>query len=527
MPRRKLSRAERRNYLGPHGERSQSTSLVIGEALASRLKREAESLLGGNEVKLDHLCVEADQLDALTWQQQVESQNALYDHYMQDRAGFEQGSDLFCSVFKHDPALKKQSPNPAMTLALKALMDSPDYKRLHEACSGDDMLAAGSSMALHKRLLELIPAPLSNAMHNYAQALMQRQQATRLQDVADQISGPQKKRLEKAVKQLTQDAQINQGSGDALMKQITQVGSQMPGEIIAAAQNATNEVADEVDNLNDLSISWGTAPGQLAALLVDPELRKAIESKTISNILKLAGRMEAVIGGIRALRPLPAPDKVSLVQGCDIANVLSSELALLADRDTEVLFDKKYCERGLLQYQRETDKPGKGPFIVCLDESGSMNGAPNEWAKAVAMALEHQARNEHRRYGVVAFSSHDECRMIHNPTPTEFLAFISHFYSGGTDFGTPLRKALTMIHEDEKLGDIIFITDGESSPFWDDAFEKEFRAKIRETSCRVLGIQIGNTDRGLEQLEQFSDKVFRLNYLAGENGITGLIEEMK
>lgn len=90
--------------------------------------------------------------------------------------------------------------------------------------------------------------------------------------------------------------------------------------------------------------------------------------------------------------------------GRDLEHVLPSELALLADHDTSILFDLKYVESSLMCFdmngiqnihrhveteeeRRIKEAEKQGPFVICIDTSGSMKGSPETVAKAVALSL--------------------------------------------------------------------------------------------------------------------------------------------
>ncbi|MEM9987583.1 MAG: hypothetical protein AAF804_21030, partial [Bacteroidota bacterium] len=85
----------------------------------------------------------------------------------------------------------------------------------------------------------------------------------------------------------------------------------------------------------------------------------------------------------------------------EISRMLPSEVALLSSPETELILSKKYVEKKLLTFQYRSEdlssrneqeeqlieepKPeDSGPIILCVDTSGSMFGAPERVAKALA-----------------------------------------------------------------------------------------------------------------------------------------------
>lgn len=114
--------------------------------------------------------------------------------------------------------------------------------------------------------------------------------------------------------------------------------------------------------------------------------------------------------------------------GNDLENLLPQEFALLNDPDLEIFFDLKFVENrlfcfekhGYISYaqekwreiEREIEKERskeideqKGPIIICVDTSGSMNGNPEIVAKALTLMLAARARKEKRACFLINFSS--------------------------------------------------------------------------------------------------------------------------
>ena len=111
--------------------------------------------------------------------------------------------------------------------------------------------------------------------------------------------------------------------------------------------------------------------------------------------------------------------------GRDLEHALSSELALLADSDTSVLFDMKYIESRLMCFdmrglqlvaehhecateQRTSETDNLGPMVICMDTSGSMHGMPETIAKAVALYMATKARTQKRECYLINFSTNIE-----------------------------------------------------------------------------------------------------------------------
>lgn len=164
--------------------------------------------------------------------------------------------------------------------------------------------------------------------------------------------------------------------------------------------------------------------------------------------------------------------------GRDLEHALPSELALLAEPDTSILFDMKYIESRLMcfdmsglqlvgeqnecvteQYTSETEK--MGPMVICLDTSGSMHGMPETIAKAVALYMATKARTQKRACYLINFSTSIETLNLSLENGIESLIhFLQMSFHGGTDVAPALKHALdTMQREQYAKADLLMISD--------------------------------------------------------------------
>ena len=176
---------------------------------------------------------------------------------------------------------------------------------------------------------------------------------------------------------------------------------------------------------------------------------------------------------------VPQPSK-SEVYGTyrsdDLMRVLPSELLNLEDETLETVFYARLLEHNLLTYElqgatfvegeeAEQEARRTGPVVACLDTSGSMEGAPTIRAKALLLAIANILKAEHRSLHVLLFGSSDELAefsMAEENNAADLLKFLARGYGGGTDFATPLTRAISIISEqkDYKKADVLMITDG-------------------------------------------------------------------
>jgi uncharacterized protein with von Willebrand factor type A (vWA) domain len=110
----------------------------------------------------------------------------------------------------------------------------------------------------------------------------------------------------------------------------------------------------------------------------------------------LAGRFKRIAATKRRQRVRHGADEISDVeQGADLARALPAELSKLAHPRLRLAFVRSLLERQVVQYQLSgAETLGRGPIVLLLDKSGSMDGVKDVWATALSLALlEHATRN--------------------------------------------------------------------------------------------------------------------------------------
>ncbi|GAX75202.1 hypothetical protein CEUSTIGMA_g2646.t1 [Chlamydomonas eustigma] len=107
-----------------------------------------------------------------------------------------------------------------------------------------------------------------------------------------------------------------------------------------------------------------------------------------------------------------------------------------------------------------------GPIILCLDTSGSMSGAREIVAKALALECLRGALRQRRSCFLYAFSGPSDVQELELKADSDSLGklldFLSCSFSGGTDVDKPLELSLERLKTNEwSQADILMVTDGE------------------------------------------------------------------
>jgi hypothetical protein len=214
---------------------------------------------------------------------------------------------------------------------------------------------------------------------------------------------------------------------------------------------------------------------------------------TVEQIAKLAGRMLAQLRSRKAARVMAAPEEVFDVElGNDPGRLLPSELVHLGEETEVVLLDALASSKALQYAMRGESEAGKGPLVLCLDESGSMHNTRGVWAKAAAVALTRVAWEDDRVVAIVHWSSSVTTRELRPGDHAGLMAMLRHWLGGGNRCQLALNNAADMVDKLQAQGDrgadVILITDGveDMKPAHDAAID---RIEARGSRLWTVGVE--------------------------------------
>lgn len=245
--------------------------------------------------------------------------------------------------------------------------------------------------------------------------------------------------------------------------------------------------------------------------------------------------MESVTTAVTEWRDIKVPELPGETRGIErsgrVSRMLPSEAVLLPHPRLRLIWFARHAERTLLTYedndrlreplavQRETWRPTTrrqpekklemGPMILCIDTSGSMQGAAELVAKAVMLEAMRIAHAQRRACYIYAFSGPDEIierELALDASGIEsLLGFMAQAYNGGTDISEPLARALGRLEvEGWQLADLVIASDGEFGV--PPAIAARLRGARQALGLRVQGVLIG--DRETIGLRELADEIF-------------------
>ena len=286
------------------------------------------------------------------------------------------------------------------------------------------------------------------------------------------------------------------------------------------------ELAAEIDRAAQDSHDFSREFGQGGRINAGERLelgRHLAKSRKLGELARMVGRMKLEARAIRhKTLERGVAEAYDIERGADLGRIIPSELAAMHHRVLAVDFRRRLLESDLLQYRlRDDDQKGKGPMIVCIDVSSSMQGEKELWAKAVGLTLMDIARRGRRLFRAVMFSSGDAALKVidlnrerrYQPELGKVIEMAEYFPGGGTDFQKPLDAALALL-EDRKLkrGDIVIITDGESqlAPDW----LAHFQERKQALQFSVFGVLVDMGSSEMSSLRQFAERITSVSRLS-------------
>jgi uncharacterized protein with von Willebrand factor type A (vWA) domain len=246
---------------------------------------------------------------------------------------------------------------------------------------------------------------------------------------------------------------------------------------------------------NELGRLWDMSQGRWQSTDFDvlsrySELLK--KDKSLIELSEMLGRMQqaerefeeeifssSVLSPEWKIQHAIKSDLVGIRESDDLSSLLPSEMVLLADETMHSIFVKKLVEKklqtfdyqaklmsfkeeGVLEKRKKEKEDSKGPYIICVDKSGSMHGTPETLAKTLCFSLLKMAIRDNRKCYLISFSTHIETLDMTDLRNSldKVIHFLSMSFHGGTDAGPALNEALRMLNTTHyKKADVLMISD--------------------------------------------------------------------
>lgn len=375
--------------------------------------------------------------------------------------------DMFSSLYQISPKFPEKA-TPGAGWAKKALDELKalsEFKQIRESGTKCDSFQSGlGATVLTKHFADSLPKMEETNPDEIQREINDLQ--TLLEDIPE---GHEK--ANKFNDKLNKVRDSLEASQEAWAEMVSNLDPSSIRQTLRKGLIAAQEAIDEAEGTAN-SFGFGSEPGQDGYTSAQQKLAIAEKIKNnpkLRQIAEMAGRFRREARKQQAQKKKPGPDELTDIEcGNDLGRVVPSELMLLNDEVGEMIFFKKYLERGLIQYKlEEAPKEKRGPIVICIDNSSSMAGIPEIWSKAIALAMTQIAVDQRRAVQIIHFNIN--VSMIYTfpvgkITPESLVDACAYFSGGGTTYEPAFERAFSTIMESGDKGfkkaDVVFITDG-------------------------------------------------------------------
>jgi uncharacterized protein with von Willebrand factor type A (vWA) domain len=508
-------------------------------------------------VPVESCWLESDSYDRRAWAQikdQADSINQLIEageRLIPHFAALLQ--DLFSALFKYNLVwLKPDAVRKSAILnrtILERLLPSPAFEALKNRTLLEEDKAAIAALVLGEQVLEVIRSErfinrremldlwdLEHQEEELSERAAALKTAVEMTPGNDQMPSvesdekePSDEELRKKIEQLKEAADRAAQVAEARLNQkargFEETLRHLQHDELKRMAARSAQLVEDIDQIaqdtHDFSLEFGQA-GKLSAGERMELGRRLARNKKLAELARMVGRFKQDARALRR-KTLDRGDSevYDIERGNELGRLIPAELLALQHPILHKDFKRRLLEGEVLQYQlRQDEQKGKGPMVVCLDVSSSMQGDKELWGKAVTLTLMDIARRQRRLFRAVLFSSGPDSLKVldlnrerrYQPDLPKVLELAEYFPGGGTEFERPINSALELLEERKlKRGDLVIITDGECqvSPEW----LQEFREKKHELDFKVFAVLVDLGSSELSTLAQFSDRITSISKL--------------
>lgn len=414
-------------------------------------------------------------------------------------------ADMYGMAFEYEPELVEQCADPDKLQFLDMLRQDANYQALH-VDTQLDVMASEIAAVEYARQFKLLKEKREEQKQQQQQRQQQQQQKGQQPQPQQQGQQQQQQQQPSPQEQLRQEM-----------------------EAMRAAAQAVAQAEQQVEELREMQTAMGIGSeagsgGQTNTASLKQMYQRIKRDPQLKEICEKAGRYRVFARSQQRQKLVHGyDDMIGIKLDNDIPRLLPHELAALTHPMLKLDAMRRFVERTMMcRERRGVKRVGKGPIMVWLDESGSMDGDKIVHAKAIALTMAWIARVQKRWCALVAWSSAHQLRTIVLPPKNWDQAALMNWLSGFLNGGTHLPLAdIPKVYEQTKAvkgkTDILIITDGDTESLAVGEAER-FQQWKKEYQAKVIGISIQSNAATLKQV---SDTFYKIPMLGTDSEAVG------
>jgi len=452
--------------------------------------------------------------------------------------------DMFCAFYKHNvlflPEDKTKKGSALARKLLDKIFHDQHYKELREDTTLEGFKSALATIDMGSQLLSWLRSDDGPGEKKLLKDWEVKQAEDRVQELQEEMetwdeveeeNDDMGDAFKEAKEQQESELADEEDNLNQLIKKQQENHENMDFDMDKMVKTSLEQTNQNIEESEDQIDSWDSSMGNPQGtkgagekLELAAKLSKNDKLKKLS--LLVGSLKEEMLSARRKVWSKRGAEIVDITVGNDIGKIIPTELVSLRHKLLKHDFKKRFIEGTLFQYSLKEDR-GRGPMVICLDGSSSMDGNKELWSKGVCLTLLDIAKRERRKFNVVVFSSGGAPLKIFESVgkeglsgwgmkESEIMELAEYFPGGGTNFEEPLKKAVSLLESSKfKGGDIVFITDGESNV--GDMFLKTFKESKEKLRFKVYSVLIDLSEReSWGTLSAFSDKVTSVSKLTSK-----------
>ncbi|WP_225223726.1 vWA domain-containing protein [Solibacillus merdavium] len=390
--------------------------------------------------------------------------------------------DCWYAFYHKEPILKGNINRVGDTQYefIQHLLKNDEYAKWHTLTQGDDLLSVLTSISIAEQLLQNLEL-LNN------------------------------KTYAKNSQQSGQDITVNTAQMKAHIQQLGKTSISM----------MLQENKKKIRNTKKAVRTVGTMDGKkIENIPLSEQFKLASligQRKELQRIADLVGRFKKIAMKKQKMKNQQNMEFRNISIGHEVSRILPLELANYMMRPSKLDFLKRLSEQQTFVFgTKGKARKGKGPIIVCIDESSSMTSI-KEQSKAFCIALLTIAKKQKRDFAIVPFATNlGEVVFFRKgqATTDDLIQFSNSFLGGGTNYELPLRESLNILLKSEfNKADLLFVTDGSS--FLPTRFVEEFNQLKKKKQFECTAVVLTNLYNAIDLnvVQKFSDRVIEVNEL--------------
>ncbi len=452
--------------------------------------------------------------------------------------------DVFNLLYKINPSDREEETLSSNAQKfnkhiIQKVRENPDYGALKLITEGKDLESIEGCREFTKELYDNLDSFLKDItgetgtldrVEKLEKALKGKKEQLKVNiDLYNQLKGNNANKAQ--IKSVEGKIKALHNQVEGIQKQIEQFDEIMDASLRNNKDNIEKKIdkalknsLEKVNEVKDMLDMWGTEDGRPQTIEGKTELISKIKNNPMfQKLAKELGKLRKLAKATMNKRfTYGRGQRVGVEFGNKLNKALPSEFALLANKDTEALFYKKFVDKKLKQYKEKTEVyEGRGHVIYMVDESGSTEGERAIWAKALGVSMMDIAVKDHRNFAFIPFDT--RVGNVHHVNYENYsedivLQIANTFLGGGTNFTAPIELATKLLKEDRyDNADLVFVTDGHA---WiDEKVLKKFNEIKEKKKCKCVGILLDMGGRGHVSdttIKKFCDKVYRTSQLSSD-----------